>query len=152
VSSRDVRLLAALLVLGTGPRLWAQESTGVHRTVVRGTVRLPEGMMTPDAAKALGSRFVAARVIPDSVDLRVGDTLSFTTIQLVAIDSTGAILGRLPIFDTRMPAGAAVLVLFRGARGGRPGVSTMTLGVPRPFWYRTDQAPPAAQLRINVHD
>ena len=151
MNSRYPLLLLAALLMAVSPELSAQDTTGVHRTVVRGTMRVPDGFMTPDAAKALGSRFVGVRLVPDSVAIRVGDTLLFDRVALLAVDSSGRVLGRLPIFNTRMPAGAAEILLFRGALGDHPGLSVMTIGVPHPFWGRADAPPPAGQLKISVH-
>jgi hypothetical protein len=149
---RILMLMAATALLVPGRVLFAQDSTAVRRTVEHGVMRIPDNMMRPDEAKALGTRFVALRAIPDSASIRVGDTLSFDSIQILAVDSAGKVLGRLPIFNTRVDGKAGNLLLFRGVAGERPGLTVLTITVPRPFWFRTDLAPPATQLKVSVHE
>jgi hypothetical protein len=144
--------LVALGLAVAAPRLRAQDTTGLRRTVERGTMPLPAGMMTPNDVRALGPRFVGVRVIPDSVSLRVGDTLAFDSIRLVAVDSAGRILGRLPIFDTHMNGSSARLLLFRGLAAVRSGLTLVLFPVPRPFWFQADSTRPVTQLRVSVHE
>ena len=149
--ARNAPLLLSLALIAAAPGLSAQDTTGLRRSVAHGVAPMPKGTMTPDDVKALGNRFAKLKVIPESVAIGVGDTLFLGALQFMAVDSQGAILGRLPMVNTRMPAGAATLLLFQGARGVRPGVSIMTVTVPRPFWFRADDAAPAAQVTITVH-
>ena len=150
--TRCALFLAALGLMIPSPSLSAQDTTHTYHTVERGVMRVPDGMMTPADTKALGPRFVALRVIPDSVSIRVGDTLAFDSIRLVAVDSAGRILGRLPVFDTRMEGTSARLLLFRGVTGVGPGVTLVVFDVPRPFWFRGDSARPVTQLKVSVHE
>jgi len=152
VNTRRTSLLLVVGLFVTGPAVAAQDTTVTRRTVEHGVMRVRGGMLTPGDTKALGSRFTGLRAIPDSVSIRVGQIALFDSIQVVAVDSSGRALGRLPVFNTRVQGDAGSLLLFRGIQGDKPGVTILTLTVARPFWFRTDMAPPATQLKVTVHE
>lgn len=115
-------------------------------------VRIDSSMISPMKLATLAPRVAALRLEPTTIALRVGDTVDVnSTVHVLAIDSTGASLGRIPVYDSRMMPGAAVLVGIGAVAGRRPGTSELVIGFPSMQWGRSD-APPTAVLVIEVRD
>jgi hypothetical protein len=99
----------------------------------------------------VASRAASIQLVPEGISLRVGDTVDVdASVRVFVIDSTGASLGRLPVYDSSMMPGAAVLVGLGRVAGRQPGVSKLLIGFPRSQWRGRRDAPPAAILRIEV--
>ncbi len=111
------------------------------------------GTLTPADAQALGTRLSRLQLVPDSVTLRVGDTLDLMRIAVSATDSAGYVLGRLPIFDFGPMSGSAAAVGgFMRVVARAPGVSRLRVALPAPYWTDSSRPRPEAYLRIGVVD
>jgi hypothetical protein len=87
----------------------------------------------------LGAQIVTLRVDPDSVVLHPGQALVLHRVRVLAIDSQGAILGRVRAYQFRVPGGvlATHVDTVMAQRTGRSAVE-----------YRL--APPAAPLSVSL--
>lgn len=114
----------------------------------------PAAGAEPMLTAALPPAAAGVRLVPDSVVLRVGDTLGLRSVRLLAVDSSGAILGRLPLFDVSSgPMGGAPRAIrisgFMEIVAARAGRDSIMLGVPAFQWQNSGPAP-RAPLRIIV--
>jgi hypothetical protein len=101
----------------------------------------------------LAAHVAGLRLEPASIALRVGDTVLIRDrIRVLVIDSAGASLGRLPIYDSRLGPGAVAMIGFGQLTALRPGTSEFEIRFPRLFWRGRDDPPPMARLRIDVHE
>jgi hypothetical protein len=123
--------------------------------VVHIRVDIPVGDSIPVLMSALPPRAVAIRSDPDSVLLRVGDSLNLRSIRLIVLDSAGQALGRLPVFDVGRGAEGGTLpqafriVGFMQLVAVQPGADDLAIGVPA-FQWRGTGAPPRSRIRVIV--
>lgn len=103
-------------------------------------------------AMALGPRAVELRATSDTVRLRVGEVLTLPALPLTMIDSAGASLGSLPLYDVQVERGGFVSMTQAGIRGVRPGVQTVSFTIPRPFRGEREGPAPRAVLHFVVRD
>jgi hypothetical protein len=118
-------------------------SIEARRAIIDSTAIMPPSRVAPRAA--------SIQLVPQGISLRVGDTVDVdSAVHVFVIDSTGASLGRLPVYDSRMTPGAAVLIELGRVAGLQPGVSELLIGFPRSQWRGRRDPPPTARLRIEV--
>jgi hypothetical protein len=123
--------------------------------------RVEVGTVTTDVAVdgnaiskaiALGPRAVELRATSDTVRLRVGEVLTIPALPLTMIDSRGASLGPLPLYDVQVERGGFVSMTEAGIRGVRPGVQTVSFAIPRPFRGRREGPAPRAVIHFAVRE
>lgn len=120
-------------------------SVEARRVIIDSTVIMPPSRVSPRAA--------SLRLVPERISLRVGDTVDVdNAVRVFVLDSTAASLGRLPVYDSRMMPGAAVLAGLGLIAGRKPGVSELLISFPRRQWFGRSDPPPTARLRIEVRD
>ena len=113
-------------------------------------------VMNVDSTAIMPPSRVAARaasilLAPERISLRVGDTVDVdSAVRVFVLDSTGTSLGRLPVYDSMMTPGAAVLAGLGQVAGLQPGVSELVIRFPRTQWLGRSDPPPTARLRIEV--
>jgi len=103
------------------------------------------------AVLALAPRATALRASSDTVHLRVGEMASFRVLPLTMVDSTGAALGALPIYDMAVGPGGVVETTGTGIRGVKAGLQSVTFSVPDLFRAGRAGPPPSAVLQFLVH-
>jgi hypothetical protein len=89
----------------------------------------------------------ALRLDRDSlVPLRIGATIKFSELPIVLLDSTGQVMGRLPIYDAMVPPNPTLRRDGMGVHGVAPGSQVITLRVPGAF--RKGATTPAPAVRV----
>ena|SRR5690348_9363910 len=93
------------------------------------------------------------RIVPQTISMHTTDTVQLdSVVRLFALDSTGAVLGNVPVYDTKMSPGAAVLAPLGRVVGVRSGTNQLLITFPRLLWHGRSGQPPSARIRIEVHD
>lgn len=162
-------LLGACHTRGTAPvlaRAAAPDAAGIdsvtyHTTVEVTVVEVDEVDRTapsqPDAV-AVGldevarvtPRIATLRAVPERVELRMGERLRFDALRVTALDSAGAVLATLPVFDAGMDPGAAALDEEGGVTAHHPGESELRVWVSMYTQNGGRGDSPAATVRIVV--
>ena len=145
----DHRRRIAIAVLAAG-------SMGCHAP--RKTVSVVEpvfvapaiGELSPQETAAIAPRVVRLRLVPDSIVLAPGEVYSHSALWVVALDSAGAALGRLRVYDAAMDPGAAAMIGGRQVRGVYPGTSALVVRFPRARWSGGGDPPPPVRLHVTV--
>lgn len=106
--------------------------------------------LTPEMTATIAPRVARLRLVPDSIVLAPGEVYSYSDLQVVALDSAGAVLGRLRVYDAGMEPGAAAMIGGRQLRGVHPGSSDLTVRFPRALWSGGGDPPAPAQLHVTV--
>ena len=116
-------------------------------------VLLESNDISPGRLASVAAHLASLRLEPATLALRVGDTVVIRDrVQVLAIDSAGASLGRLPVYDSRLWPGAAALAGIDRVAARHPGVSRMEISFPCTLWRgRTDPCP-MVDLQIEVRD
>ena len=103
------------------------------------------------AALALAPRATGLRASSDTIHLRVGESATFRVLPLTMVDSTGAALGALPIYDTTVGRGGVVETTGTGIRAVKAGLQSVTFSVPELFRGGRAGPRPSAVLQFLVH-
>jgi hypothetical protein len=99
----------------------------------------------------VASRAVGLVVIPSTLTVRVGDTLSLVrSLRVVAFDSAGAPLGRITGFDVRFLRGVARSVTPMDIVGDRPGHILLEVSYPTLPWGSRRGQKPSVSIPITV--
>jgi len=106
--------------------------------------------LSPAETATLAPRIARLRLMPDSIVLAPGEVYGYAMLQVVALDSAGAVLGRLRVYDTAMEPGAAVLLGGRELQGVHPGVSELVVRFPRALWTGSGDPPAPVKVRVIV--
>lgn len=104
--------------------------------------------LSPARITALAGR--AARIASDIDTLRVRPGLTLTlrsTLRIAMIDSAGAVLGFLPIYDSEL-VGPVARHDGRVLTGVEEGVAELRLAWPRALWGDRTDAPPAVRIAV----
>lgn len=108
------------------------------------------GELSPGQMAAIASRTARLKLVPDSISLTTGDIYDYGgEVHVVALDSAGAELGRLRVYDSRMDPGAAAMIPGRQLQALHPGASDLVVGFPRALW-RGGGEPPQGRLHVTV--
>lgn len=120
-------------------------------SVVKPLVVVPAvGELSPGETAAIAPRVARLRLVPDSIVLAPGEVYSYGDLQVVVLDSAGAALGRLRVYDTRMEPGAAAMIGGRQLQGLHPGSSELMVRFPRALWSGGGDPPAPVYLHVTV--
>ena len=108
------------------------------------------GELSPQETAAIAPRVARLRLVPDSIIIAPGEVYSYSALWVVALDSAGAALGRLRVYDAAMNPGAAEMIGGRQLRGVYPGTSDLVVRFPRALWSGGEDPPPPVQLHVIV--
>ena len=103
----------------------------------------------------LAPRVARLRVDPAELRVSVGDTVVVPNrVSVSAMDSAGARLGKLSVYDYTLVAGAAPVIVpdsnvAKRFVARRPGRATLTLSFPRGLWTKSGE-PPSTSLTVIV--
>lgn len=116
-------------------------------------VRISDGndVAALQSVLSLAPRATALRASSDTVHLRVGEIAPFRRLPLTMVDSTGAALGALPIYDMAMGPGGVVETTGSGIRGHKAGLQSVTFTIPQLFRGGRTGPQPSAVLQFLVH-
>jgi hypothetical protein len=103
------------------------------------------------AVLALAPRATALHATSDTVHLRVGEIASFRVLPLTMVDSTGAALGALPIYDVAVAPGGVIETTGTGIRGVKAGLQSVTFRIPELFRGGRAGPHPGTVLQFLVH-
>lgn len=126
---------------------------GPRRTVsvVEPEVVVPAvGELSPGETAAIAPRVARLQLVPDSIVLAPGEVYSYSDLHVVALDSVGAALGRLRVYDTGMEPGAAAMIGGRQVQGLHPGSSELMVRFPRALWSGGGDPPAPVYLHVTV--
>ena len=97
---------------------------------------------------ALAPKVASLRAKPNSITLRVGQTVSLDSIKVTVLDSAGRVLGLLKGYDFGIPPNQPATAEPRKMTGVRPGTTELAIRFPRNAWKaRTD---PRAEVKVKV--
>lgn len=135
------------------PDLGAAEPEHVERRAVGEVVRPLIDEIPRRDLPQVAARIARLRLEPEALMLRIGDTVSVRdSVRVLAIDSAGISIGRLPVYDSYLLPGAAVLVGPQRVAGREAGVSELQISFPRVLWGTREAPRPTVTLRIEVRD
>jgi len=143
--------LQVLVVLGVSLLLSRQVSgqTDTIRAAVR--VTREAGDIPRKDLEAVARRVSSLCVEPSSVEVHIGDTLDLATMYVVAYDSTGVSLGRLPVFDSELHKTAHVVPTgIRRYVAMSEGRADFSFRYPRRAWLGRQDPPVEVRFHINV--
>ena len=97
---------------------------------------------------ALAPRVKSLRANPNTITLRVGQTVRLDSIKVTVLDSAGRVLGRLEGYDFGIQPNQAASAEPRKITGVRPGTTELAVRFPRGAWKpRTD---PRAEAKVKI--
>jgi peptidyl-prolyl cis-trans isomerase A (cyclophilin A) len=99
---------------------------------------------------AVSAKVKTLRVVPGTLTLRVGQTVSLDSLTVVAVDGLGHDLGRLRAFDFGIKPGAAASVVPRQVTGNRAGAADLTVRYPRSAWGTRMDIRPSTVVHVVV--
>lgn len=105
------------------------------------------GMLTVAQARGLGARWRGLRVEPESLVMRIGDTVDMATLRVLAVDSAGGALGRLQVYDRSLTPGAALLTGYSRITAIGHGVGLLII---RPQGAMWDAARPRPAVHVRI--
>ena len=138
----DSSAVAALRTLADNGSVTAQQQLAAHDAEAaerRATVGSHDQMLGQDEIAALGARVAGLRLEPDSVVVHVGQLFLVHQVRLLAVDSAGAVLGRVRAYNWRVAQGV-VTMLSDTVVAQRVGRTTADFRL----------APPAAPLSAHL--
>lgn len=109
----DSSAAAALRTLAENGSATARQQLAAHDAAEaerRATVGSHDQLLGQEEVAALGPRIAALRVEPDSVVVRVGQLFLVHQVHVLAVDSAGAVLGRVRAYNWRVRTGAGGIV------------------------------------------
>ena len=129
----------------------ACHASGKTVSVVEPVVVVPApGELSPQETAAIAPRVARLRLVPDSIVVAPGEVYSYAALSVVALDSAGAALGRLRVYDAAMEPGAAVMIGGRQLQGVYPGASELVVRFPRALWNGGGDPPAPVRLHVTV--
>jgi hypothetical protein len=146
-------LLSLLVVCGCSSRQPAAQL--VDRLPTRAfttTDTVPMEEAGSASVDPLPPRVAGLRLIPDSVVLRVGDTLDLRTVQVLVVDSAGGTVRRLRFYNHGSPPGAIRMVQMMRVAAAHPGTGVVGIEVPAFQWQVAGRPAPRAELRVIVRE
>lgn len=134
-----------------GATSMACHAPGRTVTVIEPLVVAPAiGELSPQETAAIAPRVARLRLVPDSIAVGPGEVYSYAAMWVVALDSAGAVLGRLRVYDAAMDPGPAVMIGGRQLQGVYPGASNLVVQFPRALWSGSGSPPAPVQLHVTV--
>ncbi|MEP6492502.1 MAG: hypothetical protein ABJF01_07485 [bacterium] len=97
---------------------------------------------------ALAPKVRSLRAEPSTVTIHVGQTVEFTSLRIIAVDSAGHDRGQILGYDFGIKPGEAAEAVPRKLTGKRPGETDLVIHYPGSAWKpRTD---PRAEVKVHV--
>ncbi len=124
----------------------------VARGEVSSPVMAPDEAAKWDRAAENAPRATALRATTDTVRVRVGEFVPPESLPLTMVDSTGRLLGPLPLYDLFVGKQGVVDISGLGIVGVRAGVQRITVGIPAAFLGTGLEGGPRAVLHFVVRD
>jgi hypothetical protein len=110
------------------------------------------GSLTLAELAAIAPSIRALRADPDSLDQLVGDTLRVTDhVRILALDSLGALLGELPVYDFEYVGRGFRLLRDGRVHLSRRGTVRLRVIVPKQYWLEGKRERPETTVAIVVH-
>lgn len=113
-------------------------------------VRPEDHVLTSAEAQQLGGRFAGIKVAADSVVMNAGQLLNMSQVPVYAVDSSGTVLGRVPMDAVGATRGAVTVAGPQFISALMAGTGTVMLRLPGSYWADPARPRPTGQLRVVV--
>ena len=133
----------ALLLLAFGALPLAAQQQAAAKKDAGASREIPETQLIE-----LSRTVKALRVEPDTIRIKVGQSVSLDRFTVTVIDSANKVHGRLVGYDFAIRPGEPASAVPRTITGVRPGTTQLAVRYPRTYWkVRTD---PRVETKVTV--
>jgi hypothetical protein len=114
-------------------------------------VRDRPGLLTPEQIETIAPSIRALRADPVELSLLVGDTVRVADqVRILALDSAGAVLGEIPVYDFGYVGRGFRLLADGRVHLRRAGTVRFTARLPARHWSGRESARPSVQVALVV--
>lgn len=112
--------------------------------------RPEDRLLTSAEAQQLGARFAGIKVAADSVVMHAGQFFNLSQVPVYAVDSSGTVLGRVPVDAVGATRGAVTVAGPQFVSALMAGTGTVMLRLQGAWWADPARPRPTGQLRVVV--